>query len=96
MLNTRAFPLAKLFVVLASCLAVVSAARGQPGWVLYHQKISETEGDFTGILDDADFFGGSTASLGDLDGDGVGDLAVAAGGATTVPCGCSFSTLTAR
>ena len=43
-----------------------------------HQKISDTQGRFTGILDDGDSFGGSVASLGDLDGDGVGDLAVGA------------------
>ncbi len=56
-------------------------------WVLFlntddtvktHQKISDTEGGFTGILDFRDFFGTSVASLGDLDGDGVGDLAVGA------------------
>ena len=46
------------------------------GTVKSHQKISDTEGDFTGTLDDEDRFGFSLASLGDLDGDGVGDLAV--------------------
>ncbi len=50
------------------------------GTVKSHQKISSTEGGFTGILDDHDGFGSSMASLGDLDGDGVGDLAVGAGG----------------
>jgi hypothetical protein len=54
------------------------AALAQPGWVLSHQKISATEGGFTGILDDQDRFGRSAESLGDLDGDGVGDLAVGA------------------
>jgi len=53
-------------------------AHAQPGWVLSHQKISDTEGGFTGILDDVDLFGRSVASLGDLDGDGLGDLAVGA------------------
>ena len=48
------------------------------GTVLSHQKISDTEGGFTGVLDDYDRFGKSMASLGDLDGDGVGDLAVGA------------------
>ena len=48
------------------------------GTVKSHQKISDTQGGFTGILDDVDVFGGSVASLGDLDGDGVGDLAVGA------------------
>ena len=50
------------------------------GAVKSHQKISVTEGGFTGILDFLDAFGISVASLGDLDGDGVGDLAVGAHG----------------
>ena len=45
-----------------------------------HQKISSTQGGFTGILEFLDSFGVSVASLGDLDGDGVGDLAVGAEG----------------
>ncbi len=48
------------------------------GTVKAHQKISDTEGGFTGTLDDNDRFGFSAALLGDLDGDGVGDLAVGA------------------
>ncbi|MCH7903431.1 MAG: FG-GAP repeat protein, partial [Armatimonadetes bacterium] len=48
------------------------------GTVNSHQKISDTQGGFTGILDDGDNFGFSLASLGDLDGDGVADLAVGA------------------
>ncbi|MCH8344207.1 MAG: FG-GAP repeat protein [Planctomycetes bacterium] len=48
------------------------------GTVNSHQKISDTAGGFTGILDNMDNFGNSAASLGDLDGDGVGDLAVGA------------------
>ncbi len=48
------------------------------GTVSSHTKISDTEGGFTGILDDSDWFGYYQASLGDLDGDGVGDLAVGA------------------
>ncbi len=64
------------FIVLLSALAAPVTA--QPGTVLSHQKISDTEGGFTGILELNDFFGYSVASLGDLDGDGVGDLAVGA------------------
>ncbi len=56
------------------------AAHAQPGMVLSHQKISDTEAGFAGILDDSDSFGVHVASLGDLDGDGVGDLAVGAHG----------------
>ncbi len=65
----------------ASLLALASmamAAHAQPGWVLSHQKISDTQGGFTGILGNSDYFGHSATSLGDLDGDGVGDLAVGA------------------
>ncbi|MDA8021304.1 MAG: integrin alpha, partial [Thermoanaerobaculia bacterium] len=47
------------------------------GTVKAHQKISATAGGFTGTLEDEDFFGYEIASLGDLDRDGVKDLAVA-------------------
>jgi hypothetical protein len=48
------------------------------GTVQSEAKISDTAGGFGGVLDDVDFFGSSLASLGDLDGDGVADLAVGA------------------
>ena len=48
------------------------------GTVKATQKISDTEGGFTGVLDDSDNSGFSAAGLGDLDGDGVSDLAVGA------------------
>ena len=48
------------------------------GTVASHQKISDTQGNFTGNLDNGDWFGISVASIGDLDGDGVTDLAVGA------------------
>jgi hypothetical protein len=50
------------------------------GTVKSHQKISDTEGAFTGTLDDEDFFGSAVASLQDLDCDGNVDLAVGAEG----------------
>ncbi len=53
------------------------------GTVKSHQKISDTQGGFTGTLENGDAFGVSVASLGDLDGDGVGDLAVGASQSTT-------------
>ena len=49
------------------------------GTVKSHQKISDAQGGFTGILDDAGLARlASVASMGDLDGDDVGDLAVGA------------------
>jgi len=48
------------------------------GTVKSHQKISNTEGGFTGVLDNEDQFGFSGAGLGDLDGDAIPDLAVGA------------------
>jgi hypothetical protein len=50
------------------------------GTVKREQKISATAGSFAGVLDAGDLFGSSLAALGDLDGDGVGDLAVGADG----------------
>ncbi|MFH2051598.1 MAG: FG-GAP-like repeat-containing protein [bacterium] len=44
------------------------------GTVKSHQKISATQGGFTGILDPYDIFGSSVAGIGDLDGDGVTDF----------------------
>lgn len=56
-------------------------------WVLFMQrdgtvrdqrKITSGEGDFQGNIGDGDLFGSAIASIGDLDGDGVNDLAVGA------------------
>ena len=63
----------RLVVVAVVALAVVmigQRAQAQPGTVLSHQKISDTQGGFTGTLDNNDLFGISASSLGDLDGDG--------------------------
>ncbi|MDT0689217.1 T9SS type B sorting domain-containing protein [Salegentibacter sp. F188] len=54
-------------------------------WILFlnndftvreHKKISATRGNFSANLQSGDYFGGSVASLGDLDGNGVVDIAV--------------------
>jgi hypothetical protein len=50
------------------------------GEVRFHEKISSTDGGFNGALSDGDVFGSSVSALGDLDGDGIVDLAVGAPG----------------
>lgn len=49
-----------------------------PGDVDWWQKIGDGIGGFDGSLDDGDSFGFAMANIGDLDGDGVDDLAVGA------------------
>ena len=48
------------------------------GTVASHQKISDTKGGFSEALTDSGEFGFDFANLGDLDGDGVVDIAIAA------------------
>ncbi len=43
-----------------------------------YQKISDTQGGLNGVLEEGDYFGGSVANIGDINGDGVIDLAVGA------------------
>ena len=50
------------------------------GTVKAHQKISATEGGFTGLLEESALFGTSLAACGDLDGDGVEDIVVGSEG----------------
>lgn len=42
------------------------------------QKISDTSGGFTALLDEEDQFGRAIVNLGDVDGDGITDLLVGA------------------
>jgi hypothetical protein len=48
------------------------------GTVVVEQKISATAGGFSGVLEENDQFGSSLAAIGDLDDDGIVDLAVGA------------------
>jgi len=50
------------------------------GTVKKHQKISDTQGGLGGDLDIFDFFGHTVSSIGDLNDDGINDLAVGAPG----------------
>ena len=50
------------------------------GTVKAHQKISDTQGNFTGTLTDGDNFGSALTKIGDLDGDGIVDIAVGSEG----------------
>jgi acyl-coenzyme A thioesterase PaaI-like protein len=52
---------------------------GPTGLVVSHQKISDLEGNFTGVIDSGDEMGGSVANLGDLDGTGSSRVCLATG-----------------
>jgi hypothetical protein len=51
---------------------------------LNYQKISATSGNFSNVLSAGDKFGVSITKIGDLDNDGVTDIAVGAYGDNTV------------
>lgn len=60
--------------------AVYVLFMNRDGTVKAQQKISSTDGNFQGALHDQDHFGSAVTGVGDIDGDGVNDLAVAASG----------------
>jgi len=64
--------------LLVTSVVPVTQVGAQVGTVRSEEKISATAGGFGGTLRDGDRLGNDLAFLGDLDGDGVGDLAVGA------------------
>ncbi len=52
----------------------------EDGTVKAQQKISDTQGGFTGQLDDGDVFGDEVEAIGDVNGDGISDVAAFAKG----------------
>ena len=58
--------------------AVYILFMGVDGKVDGLQKISDTAGDFTATIDQFDFFGSSVAGIGDINKDGIEDIAVGA------------------
>ena len=66
-------------LAVAGCLLAPVEAKSQPGTVLSYQKVSNTAGSLTALIDNLDEFGGATAGLGDLDGAGSSVTAIAVG-----------------
>ncbi|MHC4843854.1 MAG: hypothetical protein ACYTEE_08650, partial [Planctomycetota bacterium] len=61
---------ARITVIIMLVLFFFGHLNGQVIQVFDHQKISDTQGDFTGKIDNGDIFGRNVCTLGDVDGDG--------------------------
>src|SRR5688572_1727788 len=86
MYTSSAFVSPRLGIFFLLALAPSLAAQN-PGEVLWHQKISASKGNGPRNLRVNDQFGRAAANIGDLDGDGVVDLAVGALGDDDPPPG---------
>ena len=51
--TVRSLLCVRALVALAALSLITAPVQAQPGWVLSHQKISDTQGGFTGTLDNA-------------------------------------------
>lgn len=69
-----------LFLIYSPFISDSYAQTDNYGTVKSYQKISDTEGSFTGTLSDDDELAYSISSIGDLDQDGVTDIAIGAPG----------------
>jgi len=66
------------WLLLAALASLSVSARAQVGSLQRHLVLKPGSGGFSGPVDEFDELGASLAALGDLDGNGVGDLAVGA------------------
>jgi len=64
------------YIILITYLFFSGWASAQYGTVKSHSKISDTQGQLTGILNSGDEFGTYVTNLGDVNGDGVNDIAI--------------------
>jgi hypothetical protein len=73
----------KIALTLSPLLALAlfpPAPSAQVGWVVRSTHINKVSGGFGGFLRREDEFGSAVAGMGDIDGDGIADLAVGARG----------------